>query len=580
MLYSRGIVMATLWAMLAISLGASSSEKGFHVMPDGSLMRDTEMIANPIVDLEEERDIPVGYHTMADGTVMRDEDMLMSTSTLDMSVDNGLRPGHHIMADGTIMQDGAESIENDLMLGLRTNHKWGFMKKVSKTVATHAKKVVQTVKTAVKKTVTKVKNHVVKWVMSKLPDKEKVAGLPSKGLPVKQTWTSWKEVIQAAYLSSIIYMPEATFAALLKGCASGLPSAAVKHWGTTITKKLCSFFAAHGPFKLRTFLDHHDFKGKKHQGLEATVLTVNAAEDFFDLLEVDTIPERIITEANKEARAAQSSALKAAMYASKAKTLAAAAAAKPKSTKPKSTKPKSTKPKSTKPAAKPKSTKPSLKKKSSGSGTVWVAFRGSSAIKDWVTNFKGWTAPWPYGNKVGKTHQGFLDQYAQARGVIKQTVLNLIKQGYRKVFITGHSLGGALAELAAMDASEYTKGLGVTVEMTSFGAPYTADDSWVKNYDKMVPLSTRIVYDADVVACLPGGLKHVAMLSALMGKFKGGLKATHIRTQVSTRLMFARGRWFHQRWPKCNVYRQGVEDHSIQNKYLVAVEGQQPVVKK
>ena len=58
-----------------------------------------------------------------------------------------------------------------------------------------------------------------------------------------------------------------------------------------------------------------------------------------------------------------------------------------------------------------------------------------------------------------------LDRYAQAHGVIKQTVLNLIKQGYRKVFITGHSLGGALAELAAMDASEYTKGLGVTVEV-------------------------------------------------------------------------------------------------------------------
>ena len=38
----------------------------------------------------------------------------------------------------------------------------------------------------------------------------------------------------------------------------------------------------------------------------------------------------------------------------------------------------------------------------------------------------------------------------------------------------------------------------------SFGAPDPADEAWVANYNKRIKLSTRVVYESDLVPCVPG----------------------------------------------------------------------------
>lgn len=68
------------------------------------------------------------------------------------------------------------------------------------------------------------------------------------------------------------------------------------------------------------------------------------------------------------------------------------------------------------------------------------------------------------------------------------------------VFVTGHSLGGALATLAALDLSTQ---MGVRVTMVNFGSPRVGNYEFAKLYDKIVPDSYRVVCDGDVVTGVP-----------------------------------------------------------------------------
>ena len=59
-------------------------------------------------------------------------------------------------------------------------------------------------------------------------------------------------------------------------------------------------------------------------------------------------------------------------------------------------------------------------------------------------------------------HDGFLQGYLS----LKRQIVNLIG-GEQKIFVTGHSLGAALAELCAIDFVAQGK----SVEIYSFGTP-------------------------------------------------------------------------------------------------------------
>jgi len=203
-------------------------------------------------------------------------------------------------------------------------------------------------------------------------------------------------------------------------------------------------------------------------------------------------------------------------------------------------------------------------------GEIWVVFRGSNDKKDTIADIKGILKKWPYGEKIGHVHMGFLGQYKQVREQIKAEVLRLIGLGHTKLHITGHSLGGALSELCAMDAAEYTKNTNLKLlTMTSFGSPDPADATWVANYDKKVKMSTRIVYESDIVSCVPGGLKISQKIHSFLNKVVGAKDSKKFK-QVRSLLHFFKGKWRSIQWPKCNMYKQSLDDHS-NNKYLNAV---------
>jgi hypothetical protein len=81
------------------------------------------------------------------------------------------------------------------------------------------------------------------------------------------------------------------------------------------------------------------------------------------------------------------------------------------------------------------------------------------------------------------------------------------------VFVTGHSLGGALATLFACELGRSAK-MGrrnVTVTMVNFGSPRVGDGAFCDEYNAFVPDSVRVVNRGDLVPTLPAllGYRHV-----------------------------------------------------------------------
>jgi putative lipase involved disintegration of autophagic bodies len=80
-----------------------------------------------------------------------------------------------------------------------------------------------------------------------------------------------------------------------------------------------------------------------------------------------------------------------------------------------------------------------------------VAFRGSVNIENWITNIDFKMRP--YKSITGaKVHEGFYTAYAAVSANVVNAVKALkIAHPTATYFITGHSLGGALATFAGVD---------------------------------------------------------------------------------------------------------------------------------
>ena len=137
-------------------------------------------------------------------------------------------------------------------------------------------------------------------------------------------------------------------------------------------------------------------------------------------------------------------------------------------------------------------------------GVVLIAFCGTKSLGDWIDKLDVPPESRPYGN----VHGGFLEAFRRVDQDIRVALPAGIVTG-RRVWLTGHSLGGALATVAA---AEFKDALPVTGIYT-YGQPRLGDSA-VRAFFKLhhPDRFIRFVNDHDVVPCVPPGYQHVGRL--------------------------------------------------------------------
>ncbi|KAI9699279.1 MAG: hypothetical protein M1836_002889 [Candelina mexicana] len=132
-------------------------------------------------------------------------------------------------------------------------------------------------------------------------------------------------------------------------------------------------------------------------------------------------------------------------------------------------------------------------------GLIVLAFRGSSEWKNWVSDLQTTMVPFAFGANLAQVHMGFLEAWKESEDGIVSSLAKAVKQ-YEdyQVVITGHSLGGAVATLAAVDIRK-----NVSAELYTFGAPKVGNSPFADLVEASPAKSYRITNIGDPVTRLP-----------------------------------------------------------------------------
>lgn len=141
---------------------------------------------------------------------------------------------------------------------------------------------------------------------------------------------------------------------------------------------------------------------------------------------------------------------------------------------------------------------------------IALAFRGTetTSIKDIKTDTKAKLTKYEQ-RGYGRIHSGFNEAFSDDIKEQIQKRINDDKFQKLPLFITGHSLGGALATIAVKKLTH--KG-GIAACYT-FGSPRVGDQKWITNINTPI---YRLVNAADFVTMLPPGDEFITIFSWLV----------------------------------------------------------------
>ncbi|ORZ37811.1 Alpha/Beta hydrolase protein [Catenaria anguillulae PL171] len=161
---------------------------------------------------------------------------------------------------------------------------------------------------------------------------------------------------------------------------------------------------------------------------------------------------------------------------------------------------------------------------------IYVVFRGSSDIRNWLDNFQLWQREWPFPIAVKperkvQVHKGFIDAYDRLRGDVTKTLRGLLADPAKKdwtVVITGHSLGAAMATIAAVDLVSAGIGLDpAKVTLSAFHSPRVGNSEFSRIVSNLgLAQVERVAQDNDIIVHVPSdwlGYEHIAGEKYIMG---------------------------------------------------------------
>ncbi|MFF0825415.1 lipase family protein [Brevibacillus sp. NPDC003359] len=131
---------------------------------------------------------------------------------------------------------------------------------------------------------------------------------------------------------------------------------------------------------------------------------------------------------------------------------------------------------------------------------IIIAFRGYAAYPaDLLAAYDILQVPYPFVTDAGRTSRGFTCLYQSTRDRLVRKINQF--SASKKLFITGHNYGGALAVLVAIDIAVNTK-FGQPIVYT-YGSPRIGDPTFASRFNQVVVSSLRIVNVHDSFPTFP-----------------------------------------------------------------------------
>lgn len=129
-----------------------------------------------------------------------------------------------------------------------------------------------------------------------------------------------------------------------------------------------------------------------------------------------------------------------------------------------------------------------------------IAFRGTNRtaemLQDLLLFQEAYSEP-----GYGEVHAGFSDSY--------QAIAQQVRDAAKKLnpalpcYITGHSLGGALATLAALDLALYVPQLKPRIQLYTYASPRVGNPVFAAKHTRLIPNHYRVINLADAVPLGP-----------------------------------------------------------------------------
>ena len=134
-----------------------------------------------------------------------------------------------------------------------------------------------------------------------------------------------------------------------------------------------------------------------------------------------------------------------------------------------------------------------------------IAFRGTQTQIEWWRNIQATQKKYTNlqtGQQYGKVHQGYLKI---VREQIGSTLIETVRQLDPTIpcYITGHSLGGAVATLSAIEIALNVPKIREQLQLYTYAAPRVGDRTFAQAHSKFIPNSYRIVNLSDSVPLVP-----------------------------------------------------------------------------
>ncbi|MBW4475002.1 MAG: lipase [Stenomitos rutilans HA7619-LM2] len=133
-----------------------------------------------------------------------------------------------------------------------------------------------------------------------------------------------------------------------------------------------------------------------------------------------------------------------------------------------------------------------------------MVFRGTQRNTEWIDDLTALQQEYQGadGKSHGRIHEGFMSVYQEILNPLPTTVAQQLNRS-RPCYICGHSLGAALATLAAIEIALHVPQLRSSLQLYTYAGPRVGDPTFAEFHSQLIPNHYRVVNLADVIPLVP-----------------------------------------------------------------------------